>query len=106
MENIKTKPQNKQSTPEQRKAYAKECTELAKTNGIPFELVLTFKKDINRAKQYLEVCSKLELTEEDLANIKEGGLKKVEAFKKLGLPFKGVNIDKLQVLPYIVSESK
>lgn len=94
--------ERKPLTAEQRKAYAKECTKLATEHKIPFELVLLFKKDVERAKTVIEVCSKIEeLSETDRKDIEAGGAKRVAAFKRLSIPFKGVNVDKLDILSYI-----
>lgn len=99
---IRTKrEERKPLTAAQRKAYAKECTLLAKEENVPFELVLLFKKDLERVKKLTEVCSKIELTEDDKKDIEAGGAKRVAAFKRLGIPFKGINVDKLDIIKYI-----
>lgn len=88
-------------TEQERKAYAKECTALAKEHDIPFHIVLLFKKDIEKAKHFIDVCSKLVVTPEDQADIEQGGSKRVDAFKRLGIPFKGINVDKIDIFEFV-----
>lgn len=93
-------------TPEERASYAKECTALSKKYKVPFELVMLYKKDIKRVISVIETCKKIKIKKDSeiYTKLVEGGQAKIEALKELRIPFKGVNINKLDILKLIEIE--
>lgn len=89
-------------TEEDRKKYARECTYLAKKNNLQFELVMLYKKDVKRASYVTKLCSEISIKKDsEIYNkLVKGGEDRIEALKELKIPFKGVDINRLDLIKF------